>query len=229
MIRFRWPALLAAAFILLISTTATAWAEGQLELSSDGVTWQQVHSAALFDEAVQWVPGDERTEAFWVRNGTDEPADLRVEVRDLSGRELLRSGALELEFALDGRPVVQGPLTQSGESFGVPDTAAGESVEVTATVRFAASAGNDTQTGALAFDLLVTLTQSTASDGPGTESPGTETPGTENPGEDPGGLGDTGATPGLVTLLVGGALAVLAGALVLIRGRNHRSLLERKP
>lgn len=220
MIRFRCSALLGLALVLLLSTTATARAEGQLELSSDGVNWQQEHSAALFEEAVQWVPGDERTEALWVRNGTDEPADLRVEVRDLRGRELLRSGVLELEFAVDGRSVAQGPLTQSGEIFRVPDAAAGRSVEVTATVRFAASAGNDTQAATLAFDLLVTLTQSTAADDPGGATPDDE---------EPGGLGDTGAAPGLITLVVGGALAVLAGARVLIRGRNRRSLLERKP
>lgn len=220
MITLRRPAVLVVALVLFICTTATARAEGQLELSSDGVTWQQDHSAALFDEAVQWVPGDERTESFWVRNATDEPADLRVEVRDLRGRELLRSGALELEFALDGRPLAQEPITQSGATFGVADTAAGQPVQVTATVRFTTSAGNDTQAATLAFELLVTLTQSTPGDQPG---------GTGPDDEEPDGLGDTGATPGLITLLVGGALAVLAGVLVLARGRRHRASMERKP
>ncbi|MGO1973245.1 MAG: hypothetical protein ACTH2Q_09840 [Propionibacteriaceae bacterium] len=212
---YRCLAVLLGALLVLAAATSTARAEGQVELSSDGVTWQQDHSAALFDQTVQWVPGDERAESFWVRNATDEAADLRVEVRDLRGRELLRSGALELEFTLDGQPVAQGT-----ETFGIPDTAAGRAVEVTATVRFDASAGNATQGDTLAFDLLVSLTQSTADDGPGADDSGDQ---------EPGGLGDTGATAGLIIVLVGGALAVLAGVLVLIRGRNHRPLWERKP
>ena len=72
-------AALVAASLLVLSP---ARAEGELALSSDGVTWTGSLRTPLFDAAERWVPGDERTASFWVANRAAGRAEVSIVATD---------------------------------------------------------------------------------------------------------------------------------------------------
>ena len=67
-----------AVLLLLVTTARPAQAGTGLSLSLDGRRWSDSIDGELFDSTDTWVPGDEATVTFWVRNDsglTGRPAD----------------------------------------------------------------------------------------------------------------------------------------------------------
>jgi len=92
----RLAALAAVATIagtLTLGVAAPAQAvTGGLELSLDGVTWGPAFSGSVFSTGEALVPGSRINGTFYARNGTDQPAWMRVGVSNLR--------VTSMEFAL---------------------------------------------------------------------------------------------------------------------------------
>lgn len=89
--------------VLFFSGAASASSRGGgVSLSTDGTTWNSSLPGPLFNEEVRWVPGDTRTERFYVRN--DSGVDASMQIRILNARidELIRVGDLEVATRIDG-------------------------------------------------------------------------------------------------------------------------------
>lgn len=147
--------------VLLLAGAASAAEPGhELGLSADAVHWGDRLDAPLFAPTLSWVPGDERTAVFYVRNQSDEPADLTVAVTrtvPASGGDLGATGFLRVGARVGTAPwtdTVRGGTVDLAQRL---DLGAGRVVPVTVRVALDAAAPNDTRVEAdrLAFDLTL--------------------------------------------------------------------------
>ena len=82
---------------LLVLTAAPAQAADELSFSRDGVTWAAELADPLFDSSVRWVPGDERTESFYVRNETAQTGRLAIDILGTPVHTLLGTGDIDID------------------------------------------------------------------------------------------------------------------------------------
>ncbi|WP_456787547.1 hypothetical protein [Cellulomonas sp. P5_C5] len=192
--------------LTIVVPALPAAAANELELSSDGVTWSSTLTGVLFGAPEHVVPGDVVTSALWVRNGSADPAQVRLDVADDLG---ITPGTLagDLSLAIDGDPVA------GGARWAGPVLAPGAAVRIPLVVSFAAASPSGTQMSAAAVLDSVLLVQSVVSPTP--------TPGATATGTTPrGGLAHTGQDVA-ATLLVSLA-AVGFGVLLLASRRRAR-------
>lgn len=204
--RRRTPlALLVAALLLGLLWPVAAHAapaEEEIGLSGDGVTWTSELTVPLFEPERRWVPGDEETRTFQVRNEGPSAASMTVEA-------LGHDGALAADVALSVRidggawaPLESGSTPVTVDPLAVDDAAP---VDVRAT--FDAASSNRTQDLRTPLTLRITL----VGDVPGV--------GDETDGRGP--LPDTGVA--VRAELVLGALALcLVGGILIARRRTDR-------
>lgn len=224
-----------AAGLLLALSSAPARAQEGLQLSPDGDRWGPTLDRPLFDPAVRWVPGDERTASFWVRNATDRPADLSLAILTEDTDELLADDVLTV-VARAHRPgddACAVTLADAGSAYPLGPVASRKAVRITLIASYGAEAGNATQQDRAGLDFRVTLTDHAAGgpttppsspsasrtpDGPGNTSPAEP----DGPTPTPGGpdLPGTGG-PSWWWLAVGGASAA-AGITLLRLIRSQR-------
>jgi LPXTG-motif cell wall-anchored protein len=187
-------------------------AEDRLGFSRDAVTWVSSLDQPLFDADARWVPGDRGSESFFVRNQSDDPAELAV---DLLGTRIEASGSagdLAIFARADGGAWqdVSSPGRQRVLAF--EPMSAGEMRRVDVRVSFDADSLTRSHTLGGVPDLRVRLRQAF-------ESPASAGHG---PGSDGGLLPGTGG-PGFWSLLAGMALAV-SGLVVALRRRRHEQV-----
>lgn len=196
------------AVALVLAAAAPARAAGEIGLSADGVTWGATLPQPLFDAAIRWVPGDVRTERFYVRNQTADGVRMDVDVVASHVEELVTTGDLSIDVRIAGGEwaptTVTGTQRLSSES--VP---AGGSYPVDVRVRFLAESTNVSQTLPLDLRLRVTLTETIP--GGGGSNGGGSTPG----------LPVTGGSLDLGAAVVG-AVAVGLGIVLAARRRRDR-------
>lgn len=141
--------LLACVSLLLIGAPPVYAAPG-IGLSHDAVTWSERLAHPLFDAEIRWVPGDRRTQRFYVRNETTAQAHLEVDVMSTGVDALLSTDDLRI----DAR-VAQGPWQPIGRGdqvlLAADQIAAAEVWPVDVRVHFVASSTNASQR--LPFDL----------------------------------------------------------------------------
>ena len=179
-----------------------AASSGQLAVSLDGRHWTGTIKQPLFSGERRWVPGDESTVSFWIRNDSGELAALTIAVSDTRGtlrlgRDLLLSATVDGQVtAVDDRLVSEPSVN-------------GRPRQIRLTARFPASAGNETQRRSAGFWLEVRLNGEVGDDvGPA--------------GWGSWGLAATGGPRlGLQIGLLGAVLAT-AGAVVTLRARRSR-------
>ncbi|QCW50970.1 LPXTG cell wall anchor domain-containing protein [Nocardioides dongxiaopingii] len=193
------------------SLSPAAAAEGQLGVSRDGVHYGDALTRPLFDPEVRWVPGDERTARFWVRNQSSGLGDLTVRIDRAPRDALFGTDDLEVAARIGQQDYVGTTAPGAHELIDAEDVAAGTEVAVDVRVRLAPEAPNATMVLGADLDFTVTLTESTdGDDGGGT--PGDGTPDLALPGVD---LPATGSSiepwllPAAAGLVLGGALLVL--------------------
>jgi hypothetical protein len=180
--------LLAVALVLLL-TAAPAHAADELGLSRDGVTWTPQLTDPLFDSSVRWVPGDVRSESFFVRNQSSADGRLSIDILGTSIHTLLDTGDVDIDAQGAGGAwvVVSSPGTHRLLSEGsVP---AGGVREVVVTVHFDPASTNVSQLKSLELAFRVNLVQDVAADG----SDGSD--GADGDDDGSGILPDTGAPP----------------------------------
>lgn len=197
---------------LVFSPTLPTHATEGILLSKDGSSWSETLTAPLFDESLRWVPGDERTATFYVRNDTDLAAAMSVDILAGELEALLETGDIYIDARIDGGPwrttqtTGTYQLTQDG-------VAPGDSYPVDVRVRFDAASLNDSQQLSFDFDVRVTLVQL---DDPTTDP--------VLPNSDPNRpLAQTGAAVRISVIAIAGLVGVV---LALIAGRRRREEAE---
>jgi hypothetical protein len=194
------------AVLLVLVTAPAAHAGGELAVSADGVHWRDNLTNGLFDPSLRWVPGDDRTESFWVRNRADDRGRMTIAVHAIDPDRLVADGDLLLAARVDGR--AWQPLTNRVGDVRLAGLPAGTTARVDVRAQFQAAADNTTQQTAVPLTFGVTLSEAAAADH--------DAPGGQTTGE----LPDTGA-PVLGRWLGLAAAAIGAGLVLLRRSRTH--------
>lgn len=195
---------LAASLMIMLAATTPAAATSPVGLSRDGVTFSSSLDAPLFDPVIRWVPGDIRTESFYVRNLHADDSDLAIDVMGASVDSLLESGDLMVAARGAGGTWqdVRSPGTHTLVS--AVDLASGNASRVDVKVAFSGESTNVTQVRRLDLDVRVRLSQDTDGLVP-------------DDGLDM--LPDTGA-PALWSFIAG--LILVTGGIILVQGRREK-------
>lgn len=193
---------------VVVATGPAAHADQRIGLSRDGSTWTSAISAPLFDDALLWVPGDVRTESFWVRNQSQDVATLDV----TAVRRSTDDDALVVEARVGRGSWV--PLVGSAALPG-GTLSAGAKRRVDVRVALDTTSGNATQRRSIPIDFTARL-RSQGSDVASTDISSTDAPS----GSDDGELASTGAA--LDPRLLLGALGALGTGLVLLLAGRRR-------
>lgn len=207
---------LLASMLLLGLVSAPVHAADQLALSRDGQHWSAQLPGSLFDPAVRWVPGDRRTESFFVRNTTSDRGELAISVHSTDPDRLLTRDDVVLEVRVGDRAWRTLDGARRSVKLDSSTLAGGEQTRVSVRASFRPDAGNRTQRDSLGLDFAVRLSDAGAGDG-GDDDDG---------GQDDGGglLPDTGARAAGWMLVVAGA-AVGVG-LALMRRNNGKEAAD---
>lgn len=201
----------------LAIAASPAAAEGELGLSPDGTTWRSELTTPLFDPAIRWVPGDERTSAFFVRNQAADAADLAIAVATRDQDRLMAGD----DIAVSARVGSAGwtPLDQVGSVYPLSTgtVAPGETERVQVRAAFDAASTNQSQTKELHLEFRVVL--SDARGGPGA---GTGDGGANGDSGSSGVLPDTGA-PRMGWMLLASAAMMGVGVALVRRSREEEA------
>lgn len=151
-----WRALLCAV-LFVVSEPGPAGAREEVGLSADGITFAPTLSAPIFDPSLRWVPGDDETASFYVRNQGPSRAFMTIEVRSGDTDKLLSNDDISLRARAAGGAwvtLVNGAssdkLTQHGLARGGVD-------RVDLNVRFDPRSTNQSQVKGLGLTVDVTL------------------------------------------------------------------------
>lgn len=147
-------AVLAAPIVL---SASPARAAEEIELSHDGDTWGESLTMPLFDADTLWVPGDEQTVSFHVRNQGQGQAALTVEVQPTDTDSLLADEHIELAVRTQGSDWQN---VRNGDPVSVrmpADLAIEEAAEVELHAVFDPESSNASQRGEVSLDVVVTL------------------------------------------------------------------------
>ncbi len=145
----------------LVPRPAMAAAD-EISVSSNGTVWVDELSGSLFDARDRWVPGDEETRSFWVRNDGPTGARLTVSVESTDTDRLLAADDIDLSARAEGRAWVElrnGVPSQALTSSALERRGTAR-VDLRAT--FSQASTNPSQTRRLPLRFVVTLTQDTA-------------------------------------------------------------------
>lgn len=192
-----------ASLLSAVTIAGPAHASDEIGLSLDGVTFSSSLSEPLFDPDFRWVPGDEQTRTFYVRNQSRDGADLAVDVLGNKVDSLLGTG--DLTIRARGNLGTWHDLDDPGthrlvDSVGLE---ASDVARVDVAVSFAGGSSNQSQLRRLELDFRIGLGQDIA----------------ELDGGDGGGLLPATGGPALAVLVTGLAL-VGAGLTVASRRRE---------
>lgn len=201
----RW--LMAGALALVpVLAPSVAWADDQLQLSTDDQHWRTDLDQPLFNAARRWVPGGAATATFWIRNTADTDGRLVVATTLHGGDQLLQQG-LRLRARAADHPWTTLPVDGSGRALDA-DVAAGTATRIWVTASLPATADDTAADRHLDLRLQLTLTQVTTTGPPAHRS---------GPG---GALASTGLDPDALGLAMAGLTALVAGA-VALRSRHR--------
>ncbi|RZI93952.1 MAG: LPXTG cell wall anchor domain-containing protein [Microbacterium sp.] len=154
----------ASVAVLLALVSTAAHAADDVGLSPDGTTWSGSLAEPLFDADVAWVPGDSRTESFFVRNQGPSGASMRIEARS-EDQDALLFDDVALRARVDGGDWVE--LRNGAASTRLTDEVIeqGRVVEVDVNATFDPASTNQSQTSRLTLDFAVILADAVGTDG----------------------------------------------------------------
>lgn len=144
---------------------SVAYASGEIGLSEDGASWSSGLDGPLFDPDARWVPGDSRTETFYVRNQGPTGASMTIEARSTDEDDLLADDEIDLRARADGGAWVD--LRNGAASTELNDDAIEQDgvVRVDVNASFDPASSNRSQTARVALDFRVHLADAVGSDG----------------------------------------------------------------
>lgn len=178
----------------------------EVGVSLDGVHYEAGITQPLFDPKLRWVPGDERSSRFWVRNQAVDPGDLTIDLLTQNRQDLFDSSYLSISARAGVGPWHTVTAGTPMRLIRTTDFPAKAEVPVTVLVAVAAEAPNTTMVLATDLDFRITLTDARATGPNVTDGPG-------------GLLPSTGAAASWWVVPLG-LLLLLAGTFLL--GRRHR-------
>jgi LPXTG-motif cell wall-anchored protein len=197
---------------LVVAAPTGAVAADEIGLSKDGSHWSSTLPAPLFDPGFRWVPGDDETSSFFVRNQGPSGAVLTIAARSADTDQLLSNADMDLFARVDGGPWIELANGVATSALTERSVARGGTARIDVRVRFDPSSVNTSQTKSLPLTFAVTLTQASGSG----RTPGENS---ENDGDDndegrDGDLPRTGSTvtPAMLwvaAMLIGGGLALV--------------------
>jgi hypothetical protein len=159
---------LVVAAVLLVAPAAQAAPVAApahpVQFSSDGAHWSNSYTDALFG-GVQLVPGGSVDRAFYVRNGSDEPAVLRVTLFDVATTDIALAAAMSLTTSLPGMPGSAVPVTDARPCATLSQgltLAAGDSVKLDNNAALADLTGTTGQSKTVSFKLAISLSSADA-------------------------------------------------------------------
>jgi hypothetical protein len=136
----RLASLVAAVVLALGASAAPARADGEIGLSSDGVTWVRQLTTPLYDAGFAWVPGDVEERSVRVRNDGPSAGELTVDVVASDPQALLASSDLLLEARVGSAPWVEVVAGTTRLQPAVLDIAKGADTSVTVRATFRSDA-----------------------------------------------------------------------------------------
>jgi len=214
----RWCLLATAAMLVL--TAAPAHAADELRLSRDGVTWAPDLADPLFDSSVRWVPGDVRTESFYVRNESAQAGRLAIDILGTPVHTLLDTGDLDIDAQGAGGAWVSVSTPGTHRLLSDGSVPADSARRVDVTVHFDSASTNVSQLKSLELAFRVFLVQDVDEDD--SDSDGSDgSDGADESDDASGLLPDTGG-PTLWWAIVG--VAALGIGILMTRHRPRRQV-----
>lgn len=212
----------ALATLAVVGAAAPAFADDEIGLSRDGVSWTRQLDAPLFDDDFLWVPGDIEEESFLVRNDGPSDGELAVDVLAEDPDGLLASEAFLLEARVGTGEWVEINAGATDVTPTVLDVPQGQQSQVTVRGTFAPET-TDHMDQIAPFRVRVTL----AEDGDvGGEDDGDGAGGGDGEVGGQEGLPDTGSSLGAGVIWV--AAALIGAGIALVRpGRDRRREVAR--
>jgi LPXTG-motif cell wall-anchored protein len=205
---------------LVVAAPAGAVAADEIGLSKDGSHWSSTLPAPLFDPDFRWVPGDDETGSFFVRNQGPTGARLTISVRAADTDQLLSNSDIELSARVDGgswitlaNGVATSALTQRSIT-------RGGTARIDVRARFDPSSVNTSQTKSLPLTFTITLTQASGSG----RTPGDNSDGDDDDEGRDGDLPGTGSTVAPAMLWV--AAMLIGGGLALVRRSKREERVD---
>lgn len=142
----------ATALLLVASPAAAA---DEIGLSVDGVSWSSSLTQPLFDPAFLWVPGDDETSSFYVRNQGPTGAELTVAVRSADSDKLLADDDISLWARVGGGSWTRLDNGSASSALIAP----GSATRVDVRVRFAPASLNQSESKSLHLSFGITLAE----------------------------------------------------------------------
>lgn len=207
--------------LLVAASIAVAAADDEIGLSRDGATWSATLPGPLFDPAFRWVPGDDETETFFVRNQGPSTAVLTVSARSTDTDRLLSNEDIDLFARVDGGAWVE--LANGVSSDVLRTIVRGAQGRIDVRARFDPASTNPSENKSLQVTFVITLADaSVGSDGndrdDGDDGDGDGDDNEGNGGDDrDDGLPGAGSSIGpqalwIAAVLIGGGLALVRRA-----------------
>lgn len=149
---------------VMLLTAAPASAANEIAVSLDGSSWGSSLSQPLFDPNFLWVPGDDETSSFYVRNDGPSGARMRVDVQSTDPNNLVADDDILVWARVDG-----GAWTRLAD--GVAPTALTERIvgeggvtRVDLRVVFDPASVNQSQVKSVRLGFVITLSQAVTGD-----------------------------------------------------------------
>jgi len=181
-------------FVLTFAVVTPAYAADDVGLSVDGSRWASSLHTPLFDQHFRWIPGDDETASFYVRNQGPSRALLTIAVRSADTDELLANDDIALRARVAPGAWVDLDNGVPSASLTEQSIARGGVVRVDVNAVFDPASTNRSQTKQMTLALDVTLTDSRQA------AAGQDLPGTGS------GLGSWLPTAAVVLLVLGAGL-----------------------
>lgn len=166
-----WHSVALASLLLVLVPTAAWSAEGDLQVSRNGLSWSDALTTPLFELDLRWVPGDSEVRSFYARNrGPSAGAmNLRLDVLDDADRLFVDEDlVVEARSASSGWRRLQHP--NSSYLLGDQPIASGGEVRVDVRVSFDPSSTNHSMKRHLRARFIVVLADAGSSSAPGADS-----------------------------------------------------------
>lgn len=211
-----------------LGLAAPAHAAEVIQVSDDGVTFGPTYPGVLFSGIAKIVPGDTQSQVFYVRNDGPDDGYLRITLRNVTGEPTF-AAALDVATSSPGHTGAPATLAKASPCWVLNEgifLAARSTLTVTATLGFASSSGNPTQSALANFEVNVSLTD-TAVALPPTDCGGS---GTVIPGvvPRPGALSYTGSDVPVMLIIVT-AFIMGAGLFLVVAARRRKRESDEKP
>lgn len=143
---------------LTFALAGSASAAGELGISRNGVDFG-ASLDNLFAPDMIWVPGDVRTETFYVRNQGGTPAQLSIDILGSRAASLIDTGDLLITATAAGGTARPAADRRQRRILRLEDVVDRQVVPVTVTVAFADTSANESQLLSTELRFRVNLTQ----------------------------------------------------------------------